>query len=216
VAKSSAQSFIKQILASYDQVSKAEANVLDHAITCGELLTLAKESVKAERKENWLPWLKTNCPGIPQTTASLYMRLAKRKELIVEKKPKSIREADKLIPKESRPPSNNGKEPEGQGSPDLQALLPDTAADELLRAMDTCNWDEDKRDELLKQQLKSLNPMRVFELLHAAWDGDSDSYLLQLGEVIKRHFKPRQEEDDLSIPPMLRRDLPSQDLDRRI
>ena len=71
-------SFVGQINTEYREACKAESNALQHAIKCGEYLTLAKENVKAE-KGKWLPSLQPNCPEIPQTTASLYIE-ARRKQ----------------------------------------------------------------------------------------------------------------------------------------
>jgi hypothetical protein len=97
----SAQSFINQILEAWNNVQKAEGDALKHAIDCGKL-TLAKDNIEAENngkaasdKTKWLDWLETNT-HIPQTTASLYMRLAKHRNLI--KKAKTIREAIKMLP----------------------------------------------------------------------------------------------------------------------
>ena len=50
---------------------------LEYAIKAGELLMLAKEAVG---HGGWANWRQQNLAGIPQTTASLYMRLAEHKE----------------------------------------------------------------------------------------------------------------------------------------
>ena len=82
-----ALSFVGQIMTAYKKAAKAESEALPHAIECGKFLNLAKENVKAA-KGKWLPWLKENCPEIPQTTASLYMRLAEKQDAIAEAKKK--------------------------------------------------------------------------------------------------------------------------------
>lgn len=90
-----------QINDEHEATRTALANSLRHAIRCGELLNLAQENAKAE-KRSWLDWLKDNTT-VPQTTASLYMRLAKHAPAInnaVANIPDlSIRNAIKLLPK---------------------------------------------------------------------------------------------------------------------
>jgi hypothetical protein len=88
-------------------------DALDHAIVAGKLLHTAKETVTSDvvngKKGKWLPWLETNL-GIPQTTASLYMRLAEHKDLVLDYKERvigermSIRQAVALLP-----PSEKGQ-----------------------------------------------------------------------------------------------------------
>jgi hypothetical protein len=59
---------------------------LDHALIAGHLLLEAKQHV---RHGEWLPWLCDHC-GIPERTAQVYMRLARRM-------PKNARPADLTI-----------------------------------------------------------------------------------------------------------------------
>ena len=47
-------SFVGQINTEYREACKAESNALQHAIKCGEYLTLAKENVKAEKGSGYL------------------------------------------------------------------------------------------------------------------------------------------------------------------
>ena len=49
-------------------VGKAYRTALDHGIKCGELLTLAQETV-TKAKVGWQTWLTDNLP-FPQTTAA--------------------------------------------------------------------------------------------------------------------------------------------------
>jgi hypothetical protein len=49
---------------------------LEYAIKAGELLTQAKDAVGHGK---WAAWRQQNLANIPQTTASLYMRLAEPK-----------------------------------------------------------------------------------------------------------------------------------------
>jgi hypothetical protein len=102
--KNSAASFVDQINTAYREVVKAESGALPHAIKCGEFLNLAKENLKSEGGK-WSEWLKVNCPDIPQTTASLYMRLAENKAKVG--KALSIRKAQELLPKQTRTPSQS-------------------------------------------------------------------------------------------------------------
>jgi hypothetical protein len=112
-------SLVKQILLSHEQVRMAVergySSALEHAIRCGELLILQKETVTATAK--WGPWREEHLPNIPQTTASLYMRLAENKEVIQKNQQRvakevvkdgnrslmSIRHAISLLPK--KPPT---------------------------------------------------------------------------------------------------------------
>ena len=59
------------------QTSYSQA--LEYAIKAGELLTVAKEAVGHGR---WGAWRQQNLANIPQTTASLYMRLAEPKNKV--------------------------------------------------------------------------------------------------------------------------------------
>jgi hypothetical protein len=59
------------------QTSYSQA--LEYAIKAGDLLLLAKEAVGHGR---WGAWRQQNLAGIPQTTASLYMRLAEPKNKV--------------------------------------------------------------------------------------------------------------------------------------
>src|SRR5258708_13605080 len=75
-----ALSFVPQILDAHDKALSAQRSgfksSLDHAIDAGELLEKAKETVGS----GWTKWREQHLPKIPQTTASLYMRLAKNKD----------------------------------------------------------------------------------------------------------------------------------------
>jgi hypothetical protein len=75
-------SYIPQILDAHKQVVAAERSghqrSLDAAIAAGELLIAAQEAIKGKFK--WGEWRSEYLSEIPQTTASLYMRLAKNKD----------------------------------------------------------------------------------------------------------------------------------------
>jgi len=98
-----ALSDVPKIMTAYDKVISASRGSLDYAIEAGDLLNSAKNSLA--KKGEWLRWLGHNLPNIPQTTASLYMRLAENKNVInkqrvanaIDEGKLSIRAAAKLI-----------------------------------------------------------------------------------------------------------------------
>ena len=153
--KNSAASFVDPINTAYREVVKAESGALPHAIKCGEFLNLAKENLKADKGGKWLDWLKANCPDIPQTTASLYMRLAENKAKV--SKAPSIREAQKLLPKQTRKPSqpsnqsdanqpNKSEESSRSFEDEVVAFEPDEVLDMLVEG-----WhDDDKLTQLAR------------------------------------------------------------------
>src|SRR5207245_11015440 len=110
-------------------------NALTNAIKAGEKLNLAKENIKAA-KRSWLDWLRdeVKIPGtdrsLPQTTASLYMRLAKHKSLLQTEAYKkaideattegnlSIRWALNLLPKQERKSDDKDDDDEDEDQED--------------------------------------------------------------------------------------------------
>jgi hypothetical protein len=99
-----ALAYVPKIIAACDKVANATKGSLDYAIEAGDLLNSAKDALP--KKGGWLRWLGHNLPDIPQTTASLYMRLAENKAVIdkqrvasaIDEGKLSIRAAAKLIP----------------------------------------------------------------------------------------------------------------------
>jgi hypothetical protein len=81
-----ALSLVTPIIAAHDKAVAAQQNgytqSLTAAIDAGELLEKAKEAVGSG---GWTKWRAKHLPGIPQTTASLYMRLSKNKERFAER-----------------------------------------------------------------------------------------------------------------------------------
>jgi hypothetical protein len=81
-----AAGYIPQILDAHNKVLTAERSghqrSLDLAIAAGELLLRAKEATKGLGK--WTEWRAEYLSDIPQTTASLYMRLAKNKDRLTK------------------------------------------------------------------------------------------------------------------------------------
>jgi Protein of unknown function (DUF3102) len=179
-------SLAEQINVAHREVVKAFAKgSLDYAIKAGELLILAKENVKAE-KGKWLTWLAENCPNIPQTTASLYMRLAANKEVfrnqqrvanLAAQGDLSLRKALTLIPKTPEQQEKAAAAAKlrqenkaaaatksaSKSSTTIGDLLPNTAPDELFIAVRHA-WDEDdlaKLANLLTNYLRSKSQPSV-------------------------------------------------------
>lgn len=94
-AQPAAISLAPQINDAHKACLAAESSALPHAIRCGELLNLARDTVP-DRK--WLAWLADHCPSIHQTTANEYQRLAKHSKMF-KGTALSIRAALKQIPK---------------------------------------------------------------------------------------------------------------------
>lgn len=66
-----------------DKNMKAEGDrIVVRAIAVGDMLLTVKEAVG---HGNWLPWLTTKCPNIPERTAQRWMLLAKKKEVLAER-----------------------------------------------------------------------------------------------------------------------------------
>ena len=163
----SAASFIDQIKAEYREVVKAESGALPHAIKCGEFLNLAKENLKAEKGGKWSEWRETNCSEISQETASLYMRLAENKKLVMGKA-KSIREADETIRKTkaktrttTTPAPRDANEPGG-------------------------GFVHEKPAPKLEDELETLAPDEVCKMLVDSWD---DEQLRRLTHLLNEHLK---------------------------
>lgn len=55
---------------------------LVHARRTGEFLLQAKSKVKESTLGRWLPWLKANCPDLPERTAQAYMQVAREWERV--------------------------------------------------------------------------------------------------------------------------------------
>src|SRR5262245_60875281 len=78
---SKAMSLVPEIKAAHEEAEKCQRNshsrALEHAIKAGDALRLAKDAVGHGA---FSIWRQQNLPHIPQTTASLYMRLAEHKD----------------------------------------------------------------------------------------------------------------------------------------
>jgi hypothetical protein len=171
-----ALSFVGQIMTAYKAIMKAEGSALQHAIECGKYLALAKENVEeAKPKRKWSAWLEEHCPDIHRNTAALYMRLADNADAIADCT--SIRAADMKLRQPSKcGDGDSGDESDdadaqrvvqedddedgeisadtkaalllqSRTSPDLVALLQNTAVDEVCAALIDA-WDEQHIIEL--------------------------------------------------------------------
>jgi hypothetical protein len=191
-------SLIPQIKKAYQEAVDASKGTLQFAIKCGELLNLAKEGMEDKA---WLSWLRDNFPEIPQTTASLYMRLAKHKDLFDKQRvasltkngPLSIRAAAALIPPteaaqkaaETRAKNRALKDAEAariaaqqsRASADLPELLVNAGPDEVVEALRQAKWELDAVKELVSLLTAVLNgkPTTTEEKLAAELSASSSS-----------------------------------------
>jgi hypothetical protein len=83
----------QRITTEHQGIMGAKRNIVERAMKAGDLLIQAK--AKAGHG-NWLNWLKTNCAGISERTANVYMKLAEGRATI-EEKLKSAATADLTI-----------------------------------------------------------------------------------------------------------------------
>jgi hypothetical protein len=204
-----ALSLVGQINATYRELKEAQHSSVVKAITLGDLLVKAKEAVGHGK---WADWLKKHCSEISHSTANVYMNLAKNSakfedpansqravNSIVEKDlsiraaiallktdaEKAEAEARRAARKAERDATKAAEEAAAKAanrSQDLATVLVDKAPDELLLAI----GDKEKEDELFKQQLRSLTPSSVVDLLGEVWQVDQ---LRRLGEYITDHLK---------------------------
>jgi hypothetical protein len=170
-------SLIPQIRDAYKKVIEASKGTLGHAFECGRLLNLAK---KGMQEKAWQSWLRDNFPQIPQTTASLYMRLAANKDVIDKQRVAyeaegglmSIRSAAKLIPptrkalkaaetrakvKAEREAIEAKQTTASRASFDLPELLTAVGPDEVVMAIQQAKWDRGLVEELVSRLTTVLN-----------------------------------------------------------
>ena len=124
----------------YEAVASAQKGTFEFAIKTGELLQEAKNKVK---HGEWSKWRELNCPKIPARTAAAYMQLAKHQSRLG---PNRQRAADLSIRgalREIKPGQKTRQQPK-KSKPDLERLLHDLDADELLAALEAARWDADK------------------------------------------------------------------------
>jgi hypothetical protein len=136
------QSYVPQILAAHDGVISNSQGALAYAIQAGELLNDAKETMKGKRGA-WGKFCNENLPEklLPQTTRSMYMRLAEHKVVIGEKQIEltemsakgslSIRAALKLLPPRQSRGATAGK----PARKIIKADMPAEAVAQALRSL---------------------------------------------------------------------------------
>ena len=124
----------------YEAVASAQKGTLEYAIKTGELLQEAKNNLK---HGEWSKWLELNCPNIPARTATDYMKLAEHQSRLGPNRQRaadlSIRGALRAI----KPGPKTRQQPK-KSKPDLEGLLHDLPADELLTALEAARWDAEK------------------------------------------------------------------------
>jgi hypothetical protein len=167
-----AQTLAAQINELQEEILKSDKGNLQRAIDAGELLNLAKETVGARK---WSAWREEHCPPVPQTTASLYMRLATHRAILSKQRVArmaedgdlSLRAASKLIPKDAekvaaakqRKAEKDAKEAEAKHSHgEIKLLLDWCAADELFLVMQH-TWEGEqikKLAELIADHLEAM------------------------------------------------------------
>jgi hypothetical protein len=124
----------------HEAVTSAQKGTLEYAIKTGELLQEAKNKLK---HGGWSKWRELNCPNIPARTATDYMQLAEHQSRLGPNRQRaadlSIRGALRAI----KPVPKTRQQPK-KSKPDLEGLLHDLAADELLTALEAARWDTEK------------------------------------------------------------------------
>ena len=152
-----------EINRAYQQIIDGEKKSIEYATEIGEMLIAAKKQHGEHGK--WLAWLKAECPQIAETTATLYMRIAKNGDVLAAAVDANgqrvadltIRGAAKLLAKPrdpNAPPRQRqqrkvDEEPAPHGvSPDLPTLLESVDVDELVTALQQAKWDAEKVSKL--------------------------------------------------------------------
>jgi hypothetical protein len=183
--ENNALSLVPQINAAYNTVMSAEEGSLKDKVKLGELLNLAKGSMKHGQ---WTDWLAEHCPKISHRSANVYMNLAEHKEVLGKKLQSnsqraailgggaemSIREAIK----ETRTPEEQAKIEERVRKAKL--------AKELAKANSPAG-----------KQLKALDASGVLEILIGTFDAD---FLSALADSLDEHLAK-----DLERPPVVKR-----------
>jgi hypothetical protein len=204
-------SYVPQIKAAYAELTATNESKLKCALKLGGLLNDAKEAVGKDRQ--WMKFRETYFPEISHSTANVYMNLAKNKAKFDDpvnsqrsvnsmvEKDLSIRGAIEALKSDEEKAAAEKKraakraerevrkaaEAAGQKSQDLAVILEDKAPDELLDAIE----DKEKKDELLKQQLKNQDPLILADVLLEIWEVEQ---LRLFGEHLAVHVKRKMAE----------------------
>lgn len=179
-----ALSFVPQIIAAHDKAVAAQQTgfkqSLEQAIACGELLLKAKETVKANTspRRKWSDWREEHLPKIPQTTASLYMRLAENKEKLAEisnavanlgqEGGLSLRKAVGLLPKD-RPRGGSKKK----------------------SRISTTKEVEKSPEEIAREYLEALAPDELAIVLRGIFDAEA---LAEVAKALAPHLMPQPQQ----------------------
>jgi hypothetical protein len=177
----------------YAAAKAAMFSALKHAVACGEHLLTAKQEC-ISRNENWPDWQKKNNIDMPQTTASLYMRLAQNTDEIskaLANDPQlSITKAIKLLPKQrSRGATQPRTGTTGTNSAPPANHPPDNSVKEAAEEYNVNNLAEklqnwpaaDKQDlakrlgvepKTLADQIKAMDPEAVGDMLTVLFNKD--------------------------------------------
>jgi hypothetical protein len=211
-----ALSFVPQIKQVHAALAEAEGKGFQQSLTLaielGVLLNLAHETVY---HGHWETWFNEQGFDFSRRSATRYMRLAREREKLEDERnwPRvakmaaegdlSVRAAEKLLKPErtdeqkakataeataKKAERDTRKAAEAEDakaerkSQDLAVVLEDKAPDELLLAIP----DKEKKDELLKQQLKYQNPYSVGDILAEVWEVDQ---LKRLAKAITEHVE---------------------------
>ena len=84
MTESKADSFVADIVEAHANYVNSTKRGFRYALDCGKFLNLAQEDLEqTQGKGKWLAWLKEKT-GIPQTTANLYQRLAKHRDMFLD------------------------------------------------------------------------------------------------------------------------------------
>jgi hypothetical protein len=190
-----AANLVPLIKTAHDAYVKNGQDALAKAIEAGKFLTDAKELVKGS-KLSWTEWRGHHFPKIPQTTASLYMRLYENRDGLTSNGVANLARDGKLSVRGAAALVKK---------PPTQEQLAERAAAKAIREAE-----KPKAAKSLEQQLREIDDAGVVAALIRRAHPDAD-FIATLIEVLQ---KDQPKTDMLAIPPELRR--PQQEQVRRI
>jgi hypothetical protein len=160
-----------EINAAHAEFVNSQKGTISAAFKAGDLLNQAKTAVKASGGK-WREWLSEYCRELPQTTASLYMRLAENQALIRSKQRVASAEA---LASEGRLTI--------RGALKLLPKKPRAAKAAAAKSAVTKAAARDATHDLLK----SLDADELFTLLRAAWEPER---VETLAKLLESYLKP--------------------------
>jgi hypothetical protein len=177
-----AAGYVEQIRDAHNKVVAAERSghqrSLDLAIAAGELLLRAKEATKGLGK--WTEWRSEYLSDIPQTTASLYMRLAKNKDRLT--KPDVSTDDGRRISKGLATLTATG----GLSITKAAALL-------TTRTRQSPTPKKKTNEEIARQYLKEV--WAPDELVTVLREVRGNEYLAELSAALAKALQPEQPEE---------------------